>query len=201
MQNLVNKYRIIFHGKSRQISKLPKKITILELPKNLFWSLAKAQIESSELLKVGARFKNAKFGWRNHFSGKPKQTLKPMFKFPINFFEVCQKPKSNLLSHWILLQRFKIPNLLDEFKTIFLGKRCWLWIYQKLSSHIGIPYKLVLESVKSLNQIFWEIKCSPMNLVDEYKTIFLGQRDKHFFKTFLLVLEFYEHLFGSLSKA
>ena len=134
MQNLVNKYRMIFHGKSRQILKLSRKITRLELPKNLFWSLAKAQIESSELLKVGTRFKNAKFGWRNHFSGKPKQTLKlrenflPIFKFPINFFEVWQMPKSNLLSHWILPQRFKIPNLLDKYKTIFLGKRCWLWI-------------------------------------------------------------------------
>ena len=37
-------------------------------------------------------------------------------------FEVRQTLKSNLLGHGILVQDFRIPNLVDEYKTIFLGK-------------------------------------------------------------------------------
>ena len=38
-------------------------------------------------------------------------------------FEVCQKPQSNLLSDGILVQCFRMPNLVHEYKIIFLGKR------------------------------------------------------------------------------
>ena len=38
-------------------------------------------------------------------------------------FEVCQKPQSNLLSDGILVQCFRMPNLVHEYKMIFLGKR------------------------------------------------------------------------------
>ena len=37
-------------------------------------------------------------------------------------FEVCQKPKSNLMSYKILVQDFKMPNFVDQYKTIFSGK-------------------------------------------------------------------------------
>ena len=38
-------------------------------------------------------------------------------------FEVCQKPKVYPLSYGILVEDFKMPNLVDEYKTIFLRKR------------------------------------------------------------------------------
>ena len=37
------------------------------------------------------------------------------------FFEVCLKPKSNVLSDSILVQGSTIPSLVDKCKTIFLG--------------------------------------------------------------------------------
>ena len=43
-------------------------------------------------------------------------------------FEVCEKPKSNHLSHGILVEGFIMPNVVDEYKTIFLGKRVKPWI-------------------------------------------------------------------------
>ena len=55
--------------------------------------------------------------------GKNWNFLKSFFLY-LSFlsisFEVCQKPKSNLISYGILVQGFKIPDFLDEYKTIFL---------------------------------------------------------------------------------
>ena len=43
--------------------------------------------------------------------------------FLSNGFEACQKPKSNLLRLEIMVQVFKMQNLVDEYKTIFLWKQ------------------------------------------------------------------------------
>ena len=43
-----------------------------------------------------------------------------------------------------------MPNLVDEYKTIFLGKRGKSWNFQKPSA-----YKFVLKPVKILNRILW----------------------------------------------
>ena len=40
-----------------------------------------------------------------------------------NCFQVCEKPPSNLIKLEIIAQEFKLQKLLDEYKTIFLGKR------------------------------------------------------------------------------
>ena len=66
-------------------------------------------------------------------------------------FEVCEKPKSNHLSHGILVEGFIMPNVVDEYKTIFLGKRVKPW---KLCSYIGVSYRFVLKSAKDQNGIF-----------------------------------------------
>ena len=68
-----------FSGKARQTLKLYKNFfLILGFSINLFWSLSKAWIESSESWNTGWRLYYAKFGWRiqNHFSEKVTQTLK-----------------------------------------------------------------------------------------------------------------------------
>ena len=49
-------------------------------------------------------------------------------------FEFCQKPKSNLLSHGIFVQGFVIPNLVNKYKNIFLGKRGKPWSFPKTFS-------------------------------------------------------------------
>ena len=43
-------------------------------------------------------------------------------------------PKSNLLSHEILVQGFRMPNLFDEYKIIFSGKVIQSWNYSKTFS-------------------------------------------------------------------
>ena len=120
-------------GKGRQILKLSKNLLFKSY--NLFWSLSKNWVKSSEWLNVWTRLKNAKFGQRiqNYFSWKVRQTLKILKKFlsilefPINMFQSLWKPKSCLMRHWLLVQGFIMPNLVNKYKTIFLKKRGWPW--------------------------------------------------------------------------
>ena len=53
------------------------------------------------------------------------------FSLYLSFLQICfkvwEKPKSNLMSYGILVQDFKMPTLVDEYKTIFLGKRGKRW--------------------------------------------------------------------------
>ena len=69
----------------------------------------------------------------NHFSGKTRQNLKlskiffSIFKFPLTCSGVCQKPKSNIVSGTMLVQGFRLPNLVEEYKTIFLRKHGKSW--------------------------------------------------------------------------
>ena len=51
------------------------------------------------------------------------------------------KGKSKILSDTILVQGLKIPNLLNEYKEIFLGKTGVPNTYQSFYSHIGITYE------------------------------------------------------------
>ena len=54
-----------------------------------------------------------------------------------------------------MVQGFKMPNLVDEYKTIFLGKRSKRWNCPKIFSYIRVFYKFVLKSFQSLNRILW----------------------------------------------
>ena len=76
MPTLVREYKTIYLGTRDKTLKLFKGfLSILKFPKNLFWSLSKASIESCGAMNIGSRFYNAKFGQRiqNHFSGKISQ--------------------------------------------------------------------------------------------------------------------------------
>ena len=57
-------------------------------------------------------------------------------------FGVCQKPKLNRLNYEILVQGFIIPNLVNEYKTIFLGK----W---------GKPGNYSLRKKCPYSELFW----------------------------------------------
>ena len=96
--------------------------------------------------------------WKKQANLETFQKILPILQFPIFFFEVCQKPNSNLQSDWILVEGLKIPNLLNEYKTIFLGKLRNHWYLPKFLLYIGITYKYVLESLNQLSQIFWVIQ-------------------------------------------
>ena len=106
---------------------------ILEFPINLFWSLPKVSIEFSGPWIIRSRRYNAKFGRpiQNHFSGKTRQNLKlsknflSIFKFPLS--GVCKKPKSDLVSGTMLVPGFRLTNLVEEYKTIFLRKHGKSW--------------------------------------------------------------------------
>ena len=51
----------------------------------------------------------------------------------------------------MLLQCWKMPNLVSEYKTIFLGKR---GTSQKVPLYTEVSHEIVLKSVKSLDSIF-----------------------------------------------
>ena len=74
------------------------------------------------------------FSWENEANLETLQKLSMYLSFLSSCFEVCQKPKSNLMSYGILVQGFKMPNLVDEYKTIFLVKRGKRWNSPKLFS-------------------------------------------------------------------
>ena len=74
-------------------------------------------------------------------------------------FEVCQKPNSNLLLHGILVQGFRMPSFVQEYKIIFPGKsRFTFKLSNNLISKLEFPVNWLLKSVKSLNEIFLAIE-------------------------------------------
>ena len=93
--------------------------------------------------------------------GKPWNSSK-IFSLYWSFLQICfevrQKPKSNLPGHGILVQGFTMPNLVNQYKTIFWGSETNLGTLQKPSPYIEAFYKFVLKSVKSLIWIFWVIE-------------------------------------------
>ena len=62
------------------------------------------------------------------------------------------------MSFGILVQGFKMPILVDEYKIIFLGKRGKRWNSPKTFLYIWVSYKFVSKSEKSLNRISWATK-------------------------------------------
>ena len=52
-----------------------------------------------------------------------------------------------------MIEGFKMPNLVNEYKTIFLDKRGKPWNSSKTFSYILVSYKFVLKPVKGLNPI------------------------------------------------
>ena len=83
---------------------------------------------------------------------------------------------------------------LTNKKPLFWESEANVETLQKSSPYIWVSYKFVLKSIKRLNWILWVTKyCFKRpNLVDEYKTIFLGKQGKrwNFSKTFSLYLCF-----------
>ena len=96
-----------------------------------------------------------------------------------------------------MAQGFKMRKLLHEYKTIFLAKRRKRWISSKtFSLYLSFLWNSfeACQKPKS-NLLRSKIMAQGFKtqiLVDEYKTNFLGKRDKHwnFFKTFSLYLSF-----------
>ena len=193
--------------KTQFLTLLKNFLRMLEFPKSLFQSQSKAWVEPSQLFNINKRLESAKFGQqiKNPFFGKVRQTLKlsknvlHILEIPLNLFprSFCQNPKSNLLSHGILVQSFITPNFVDEYRTIFLGNIGWPWNFLKISSLIEVLYKLVLGSVKSLSRIFWVIEywyktqeCK--SWWANTKTIMLAKQRKtwSFSKQFLFISEF-----------
>ena len=75
------------------------------------------------------------FFWKSEVKLQTLQNLSP-------YIDVCRKfvlksgknHKSNLLGHGILIQGLRMQNLVDECKTIFLGKQDKLWNSSKTFS-------------------------------------------------------------------
>ena len=72
--SLVDKYKTVLFENRGKPWKSRKTLFYIVLPKNLFWSLSKAEMESCGPWNIGSRLWNAKFGWQiqNYFSGKAR---------------------------------------------------------------------------------------------------------------------------------
>ena len=160
---------------------LPK----LELNINLLWSLPNASIESSECLNLGTMHQNTKINLRiqSHFSAKDRQTLEfweascLYWIYLKTYFKVNQKPKANLLSDWMFVNWSRMPNLVNEYKTSFIGNRHKSWVLWK-------PWKVSILSEPYIRFLSdWILKQGSKipNLLKQYRKINLGTFQKIFF--------------------
>ena len=128
-------------------------------------------------------------------------TLFENFSLYLNFqqtcVQVCQKPKLNLLSLGIMVEGFKISNLFDEYKTIFLGKRGKRWnswkTYSIYLNFLKICFWVCQKSILNLLGLGIMVQGLKMpNLSDKYKIIFLGKWEKRWnsWKTFSVYFNF-----------
>ena len=101
-----------------------------------------------------------------HFSGKTSQSLKlfqkiiNFLKFAIKWFKVCQKPKSNLLNCWILIQVSKCKIWSLNAKPFCLQNETDAGALQKNSPCVVFFYKFILKSAKSI--IIWLNICTSL---------------------------------------
>ena len=128
--NLVNEYKIIFLGKRGKAWNSPKNLT-------LYWSFQyicfevskkpKSNLVSGKILVEGFRMPNLLHKYKTIFLAKRDKAWNPRKTFSLEFsiicFEVSKKPKSNLVSDRVLVQGFRMPNLVDEYNNIFMGNR------------------------------------------------------------------------------
>ena len=125
-------------------------------------------------------YKTIFLGKRDKHWNSPK-SLSLYFSFQWIYFEVCRNPKFILLSYGILVQGFKIPSLVNEYKTIFLAKQGIPWNSPEsfyLYFRVLQIYFEVCQNPKS-NLFSYGILVQGLkmpNLLDEYKTIFLWKR-------------------------
>ena len=57
--------------------------------------------------------------------------------------EVCQKPKSDLQSHWVLVQPRKLPNLTKKTQTIFWQTKANIETFQKVFLISTFPLNMI----------------------------------------------------------
>ena len=128
-----------FSGKARQMLKLSKNF----LPMFEFKSLNQILWASEYWFKA----LKCQFWLTNTTAFLSKKEAKPWpspktFSLYLGFlqicFEVCQKPKSKVMSFGILAQGFKMPNLVNEYKTIFWESGANVKTLQKFSPYIRV---------------------------------------------------------------
>ena len=133
MPNLVDEYKPFFLESEAKLQTLQKLSTYIRVSykfvlksvktlNRIFWAIEywfkalECQIQST----------NTKpFFWK---------TFSLYWSFRSICFEVCQRLKLNLLGDLILAQGFRMPNLVDEYKNHFLGKRDNPWNSSKTFS-------------------------------------------------------------------
>ena len=136
MPSFVNKYKIIFLGKEGKPSNSSKTFSLycsflliyFEVGQKPKWNLLSVWI-----LVQG--FNNYKFAQQIqiYFSGKQRQSLKPLksflpiLEFLINLFWSLSKALMKSYGSWSIGQCFRMTNLVDEYKIIFLEKRGKVW--------------------------------------------------------------------------
>ena len=70
--------------------------------------------------------------WENPWNSSKALSL--YWNFLQICFEVCQNPNSNFLGYQVLVEGFSMPNLVGEYKIIFVGKQGKAWGFVKTFS-------------------------------------------------------------------
>ena len=125
---LMNK-KPVFSESKGNLEAIQKLSSYIGVSHQLILKFLKSFNQFSGPLNICSRLCNAKFARKieNHYSENSRLILKTSTKvllileFPINCFELCEKPQLNLLSDRILAQSFLMGSLVEKNKTIFLG--------------------------------------------------------------------------------
>ena len=182
---MVGEYKIIFPGKpgkpwnSLKTFSLYRNFLIQKFQSNLLSNWILVQYNA----QIGRRILNH-FFWVSHANLQILKKNSPYIAISYKF--VLKSVKSLIRIFCIMeyfFQGFLMPNLVDEYTIISLGKRSipWkspeifslYWSFLKICFEIYQKPQSILLNVRILLQSF--IK---PNLVDEYKTIVLGKRGK-----------------------
>ena len=136
IQKLVGQYKTMFLGKRGKRWNSSKTFCLyLSFLKNGFEACQKSKSNIIRLEIMAECFKMQKLldKYKTIFLGKrgkrwnSSKTFSLYMNFLQNGLEPCQKPKWNLIRLEIMAQGFKMQKLVDEYKTIFLGKRRKRW--------------------------------------------------------------------------
>ena len=131
MPSLVDKHELNFLRKRGKPSNSSKAFRYIRVSFSLVLKSVKNLNRISEWFSIGSRLYNAKFGRRmwNHFSGKARQILRlsknflPILEFPINLFWIPSKTEMESPEWLNIGSAFLMLNLVEEYKTIFLGRQ------------------------------------------------------------------------------
>ena len=188
---MVNEYTKIFKKNGINLQSFQKNLKIWIFYKFVLKSVNSlnriflATVYWFKALKCQIWLTNIKpFFWESEANFETLQKLSPYSWVSYNFVLKSDNSLNRIFlatEYW--LKALKCQIWLTKPKLFFWERKAIFGTLQTLSPYIWGSYRFVLKSVNNLNQIFlatkhWFKGFKTPNLVNEYKTIFFGKRDR-----------------------